>query len=417
MRMKLKSNKGITLIALVITIIVLLILAGVSIAMLTGENGLLTKASDSKKETDKAGAKEAVQMEVAGSFTTTGTYDMNQAKENLKNNLKIPASDIKDNSNGSFNVKYKGIELTVMLNGQVIEKTVLPGEKVEKTEKNNYTDEKGRKATVPAGFIVVPGCETIDGGLVISDNEADTEKEGVTKQALGNQFVWIPVASADVYQRDFSYPSYYDIDSDNTPEGSTFTDTGYLPASIQPSTDDKINNEEAERQAVIKYNGFYIGRYEAGKEGQNTVVCKNGVSVYNNITQIDAKTKAKELCSDNQNVECALCSGIQWDMVMKFVDGKQDGQNKIFNVRVYDSTRHKGSLSETGLNDNDKVQNIYDLEGNCFEYVAEKNNTSDSFVYRGGNYLSHSLYKASLRFSNTGSANSYEAFRPTLYIK
>ena len=40
-----KNNKGITLIALVITIIVLLILAGISIAMLTGENGLLNKAS------------------------------------------------------------------------------------------------------------------------------------------------------------------------------------------------------------------------------------------------------------------------------------------------------------------------------------------------------------------------------------
>ena len=45
------TNKGITLIALVITIIVLLILAGVSISMLTGENGVLTKATESKEET------------------------------------------------------------------------------------------------------------------------------------------------------------------------------------------------------------------------------------------------------------------------------------------------------------------------------------------------------------------------------
>ena len=42
------NNKGITLIALVITIIVLLILAGVSIAMLTGQNGILTQARNSK---------------------------------------------------------------------------------------------------------------------------------------------------------------------------------------------------------------------------------------------------------------------------------------------------------------------------------------------------------------------------------
>lgn len=59
-----KNQKGITLIALVITIIVLLILAGVSIAMLTGQNGLLTKADNAKTETTKAEAEEAVKIAV-----------------------------------------------------------------------------------------------------------------------------------------------------------------------------------------------------------------------------------------------------------------------------------------------------------------------------------------------------------------
>lgn len=59
-----KNQKGITLIALVITIIVLLILAGVSIAMLTGENGILNKATTSVSETAIAEAKEAAQLEV-----------------------------------------------------------------------------------------------------------------------------------------------------------------------------------------------------------------------------------------------------------------------------------------------------------------------------------------------------------------
>lgn len=58
-----RDNKGITLIALVITIIVLLILAGVSIAMLTGDNGLLTKANNSKTETLKAEAVEKINIE------------------------------------------------------------------------------------------------------------------------------------------------------------------------------------------------------------------------------------------------------------------------------------------------------------------------------------------------------------------
>lgn len=59
------NNKGITLIALVITIIVLLILAGVSIAMLTGENGILTRAEESDLETARAEVVERVNMELS----------------------------------------------------------------------------------------------------------------------------------------------------------------------------------------------------------------------------------------------------------------------------------------------------------------------------------------------------------------
>ena len=57
-----KNEKGITLIALVITIIVLLILAGISIAMLTGDNGLLTKSRESASASAVAGAKDEVSL-------------------------------------------------------------------------------------------------------------------------------------------------------------------------------------------------------------------------------------------------------------------------------------------------------------------------------------------------------------------
>ena len=61
---KLKENRGITLIALVITIIVLLILAGVSIAMLTGENGIITKAREAKEKTEKATWEERIDLAI-----------------------------------------------------------------------------------------------------------------------------------------------------------------------------------------------------------------------------------------------------------------------------------------------------------------------------------------------------------------
>ena len=61
----LKKNGGITLIALVITIIVLLILAGVSIAMLSGDNGLLTRSTQAADKEVLAGAKDAITTDVA----------------------------------------------------------------------------------------------------------------------------------------------------------------------------------------------------------------------------------------------------------------------------------------------------------------------------------------------------------------
>ena len=88
-----KNNKGITLIALVITIIVLLILAGVSIAMLTGDNGILTKATESTTATDLAEVLEKVNMELnaqmanamAGdSFDTTGDIEKNLGLDTYK---------------------------------------------------------------------------------------------------------------------------------------------------------------------------------------------------------------------------------------------------------------------------------------------------------------------------------------------
>lgn len=69
-----KEQKGVTLIALVITIIVLLILAGVSIAFLTGENGIITKSTKASAETNIAGAKETAATDVAAKYADYMEY-------------------------------------------------------------------------------------------------------------------------------------------------------------------------------------------------------------------------------------------------------------------------------------------------------------------------------------------------------
>ena len=383
---KIKTNKGITLIALVITIIVLLTLAGVSIAMLTGDNGILTQAQNAKNRTAEAEAEERADLD-----------KQNALIDNLANGKSL----------------------------------VQPGVIVDSTLKNNYIDANGDKATVPAGFTVsgIESEQKVSEGLVIYDipegvtpnwTEDIDGIEGPDIKTKYNQFVWIPVASEADYQRDFSYPSYYEGESETTPEGSTFTDErGYLPDGIKPETENSENNETAERTAVLKYNGFYIGRYEAGKENETTVVSKQNATVYTNKTQTEFKDIAKTMYfNSNGSVKSALSSGIQWDMVMHFVDQKMDGTgNKKFDVRVYDSTRHNQSgVTETGKNNNDRVQNIYDLEGNCYEWVAEKNNTSIPFVDRGGDYNDGSNIRASQRNSSNDNASSHSTFRSALYI-
>ena len=91
-----KSTKGITLIALVVTIIILLILAGVSIAMLTGNNGILSQAGRAKDRTREEGAREKIQLEVMGAYDKYGNINVGKLKTNLDNNVGADTSKIND---------------------------------------------------------------------------------------------------------------------------------------------------------------------------------------------------------------------------------------------------------------------------------------------------------------------------------
>jgi len=75
--------KGITLIALVITIIILLLLAGISIGMLTGENGILTKATEAEEETKKSNIKEKIQLAIMGSYGIDGRIEIERLEKEL----------------------------------------------------------------------------------------------------------------------------------------------------------------------------------------------------------------------------------------------------------------------------------------------------------------------------------------------
>lgn len=116
-----KNEKGITLIALVITIIVLLILAGVSIAMLTGDNGLLTKSKESAAASAVAGAKDEIALEFQDQMTenlqnrytpganvsdVTAKTVVDGMTESAKHDCKVVYSDVNNNGESTITITY-----------------------------------------------------------------------------------------------------------------------------------------------------------------------------------------------------------------------------------------------------------------------------------------------------------------------
>ena len=126
-----RKEEGITLIALVITIIVLLILAGVSIAMLTGENGILSQATNAKESTDKATEEEKVNMAVLGSSIADNGYseilDEASFRQELTNQFGNNGYDLVVNGDGSFIITVKESQRKYYVND---DKTVINSDNI-----------------------------------------------------------------------------------------------------------------------------------------------------------------------------------------------------------------------------------------------------------------------------------------------
>ena len=188
-----KASKGITLIALVITIIVLLILVAVSIATLTGENGILTKVNTAKTRTIEEEEKEQIKLAYSTVIADKLEKEDKTAVtvDELEIELKKLNPDVTVTSEGDkIKVTFNktGNSYTIDSNGNIIGSansggnggtenppiadTIIPGEIVT-GENKEYT--KNGTAVIPEGFAIVPGCDDVSEGLVISDDAGDTE--------------------------------------------------------------------------------------------------------------------------------------------------------------------------------------------------------------------------------------------------
>ena len=387
---KLKNDrqKGITLIALVVTIVVLIILATVSILAVFGDNGIIARAQTAKDTHEKGKADETNTLDDYASYI--GNY-----------------LDGKGGSSGGNIDKDTGWDLDKV--------TIIDGG-------------NGTKVPLPNGFYYVGG--DISTGLVISDKQGDTmSASGVD---MGNQFVWIPVASeADLERTEFDTTTGKPTTGLDTTEYTEPYASGYSTEASEYNT---------MRTQVLKYGGFYIGRFEAGVNSttlrtkvttNQTVVCKKGVAPYNylswgkamndadsayipssttfnpdQVSTSGAVYLAKNFASQHNytSVTSTLTYGCQWDAMCRYIG---DSQRK---------TPTKDAPELTGSVSTDVSKNIYDLAGNCTEYTMEAYR-ADERNSRGGNYIN--AFRVSDR-CGSGSINSFghgDSFRPTLYIK
>ena len=409
-----KKQTGITLIALVITIIVLLILAGVSIAMLTGNNGILTQAKLAKENTALA-------------------------KEDEENKL-------------AKNNEY--------INEQIGK--VVPGKVVAKTEKDNYSDGTDT-ATVPEGFTVDETENTISKGLVVHGPDKANDDNG-------SEFVWVPVSninsmaqcstaggscnlqldgdtlkctthnSTDIVGKLYATEKYKNSIDDTA--NTTYSADSELrePAIVKNYDNDSSKNtiglqlSDMQRDyrnmaaKVAKYGGFYVGRYEtslsdarANSAGTNgKAQSKPGViptSAENSATSSWYglyKIQDKTYTGKNGSVESSMIWGSQYDAMLNWAKTGND-IDKITNTSLGNNS--SGSVKTTGNSSysTDSINNIRDLGGNLREWTLEAYG-ANSRVNRGGGY--YSTFSPSYRNSDipNNSSSNYGS-RLTLYIK
>ena len=434
-----EAQKGITLIALVITIIVLLILAGVSIAMLTGQKGILTQAQNAKTTTDNKSAEEKVKLAIMGARADDGTLTVGKLRTELANYGGTVEGD-------TFPVTatVDGKSFTVDANGNVTSagSSAVPNPPastengtlgaVTGNEKTNTTvkDSLGNQVVVPAGFKVVNKDANVTDGIVVED---------VSHSATaGSQFVWIPVGEVikdSAGNKETITLGRYDFD-----------DKGNATAYSGRFTEDTATNHNSEYKNTIakdiedfknKVNnithGYYIGRYEARDKSAtsartsssvetNQLVCTANNYVYNYITQPKAAELSRGMYSDS-NFESDLMNSYAWDTAIVFLQKFDNRANKTSLKPYSRQTSLNGSLASQGTNNlsdvskQDVICNVYDMASNCYEWTTETSSGSNRPCSdRGGYYVSSRDCTSSRYGVSTSNSNDYISFRSLLYM-
>ncbi len=460
------KQKGITLIALVVTIVILIILAGVAINLTVGENGIFNKAKFAKeKYTNEEYAEQEQLNEIYAYLNEDSKLPENTKDTDMGTQVKLPSEWY------STTAAYVSTE-----DGKTVTKEVKTASVIA------VATGSGETVPVPAGFYYVGGNKVT--GVVISDKPADQNKyagykeDGKTAKDVGvdlegNQFVWIPCTIENYKKKDF---------------GATYASAGW--------DDQTTGGEEAQ---IRKYGGFYIARYEAGLGAsgvdnpmQAVTATTNSTYSWSWLSDVYTKEKlastakptskaneipwyhanyftavemSKRMYANSNSVTSDLVTGTMWDVMVQYIassseytssgdwgnyndssinldrgyytnvnsSGTTDGFKAVTSEQK-SGTRASGYnyvLLSTGASDKAKRKNVYDVAGNLWEWTTESSYIASYAKYsktdfnvnthqlRGGSF-NHACGSSPACFrSGNFAANTHTSFgfRIALYIK
>ncbi len=422
----LRNTKGITLIALVITIIVLIILAGISINLILGKNGIITKAKLAKTETEQAKQNEEIGLNEVAKYIEEMGASGNTT--NPPDNPTIEKSEIEKSRDAG----------TYM------------------TEKTTLKDSNENLIKVPEGFKIAEDSGiNVTEGIVIEDSDII---DGIGNNR-GNQYVWVPVGNgikkSDGTTVDITLGRYTFADGTNdkgtdgtvlakgtpilkqnaenyTQEvliNSLYKELSTSRTGVASSGKDGLNTTALNLRGFIdsvKANGgYYIARYEASygtdkkanskvsnSYSETTVPTTEG-TLWNFITQINAATASRNLYTA---VSSDLINGYAWNTAIVYIQnfsGDTDYSRQ-------DAKSINSSLTNTGVN-RDEVCKINDMASNTMELTTEYSTDAGSSIANpctdmGGIYDGGHTY-TSYRGSYSATNNSFNrSFRVTLYM-
>ena len=429
-RKNIMAERGITLLALIITIVIMIILAAVTINVTLGDGGIVQQAKTAAEKTQQAAQSEQEQI-----------ASLEQELANLladDNEITPPTPTLPEGWDG--------------------------------TKVTPVQSSDGKTVPVPIGYTAssATGENSVNEGFVIYEGTGAVNNSNVSSAKTSrNQFVWIPVddinqianqtSGTDGNGRQNYQGKLYDFSTSGATEKSNYgqgttsdrepdvvtgnssgTGTSYDGSStylsilgLSSSSEFKTQLQEEFNEmieSVDTYGGFYIGRYETGnlvatkgtepvvQKGNNNIGDVNWYYMYQNSKKIAA----------NSNVESTMIWGSMFDRALIWLTETGDKTyseitNSVTWGNYSNSTgaaaTNSGSKQPTGTNEAWQANNIYDLAGNVWDWTIEASDT-DYRVNRGGLYRNlGSDLPASNRSYRPSGTNSYSGSRSALYVK